>query len=302
MSNQDSMRDADASVELAHEPKPAKQPLDARMGSQLFWVGGLIAAAGGAVCAFGPQFLPAQAELIGRVAARGITPGALWCAAALMGSLAIFARALGRNLEVLGQTDDQSLLIEQVAMDLAQTRSSMQELRVEFVYLKDHVTNMGRDLPTQIASANESTTRDAMYRLAASLDQVGARLEQRIRTQHGTLEGTLQEVQQSLQTTCDQIAQLQESFSQGPGPGPGLPPIPGTWELPTEPASAPISLGVLDHLADEHSSDAAAQIELGGPLPAGQPSYEEKLIQLTQLLADPRVRAAADGMSRSRGL
>ena len=300
MSNQDSMKDADATVEVASETQTAKKPLDVSMGSRLFWTGGLIAGVGGALCAFGPQFLPAQAEIFARVAARGITPGALWCAAALMCSLGMLARALGRNLEVLGQTDDQSLLIEQVAMDLAQTRSSMQELRVEFVYLKDHVTNMGRDLPTQIASANESTTRDAMYRLAASLDQVGARLEQRIRTQHGTLEGTLQEVQQSLQATCDQIAQLQDSFSQMPAPG--LPPVPGTWELPAEPASPPISLGVLDHLADDHAGESSAQIEIGAPLPAGQPSYEEKLIQLTQLLADPRVRAAADGMSRSRGL
>jgi hypothetical protein len=304
MSNQDSMLDADASVEVSSETTSAKQPLDAQMGSRLFWLGAWIAGAGGALCAFGPQVLPAQAEFFARVAARGITPGALWCAAALMGSLAMLARALGRNLEVLGQEDDQSLLIEQVAMDLAQTRSSMQELRVEFVYLKDHVTNMGRDLPTQIASANESTTRDAMYRLAASLDQVGARLEQRIRTQHGTLEGTLQELQQSLQSTCDQVAQLQDSFSQGLGSGPSLalPPVPGTWELPAEPANAPISLGVLDHLADDHAHDDSAQIELGAPLPAGKPSYEEKLIQLTQLLADPRVRAAADGMSRSRGL
>lgn len=301
MSNQDSMKDADASVEVSRQPESAQKPLDASMGSKLFWFGGLIAGAAGALCAFGPQFLPAQAELFARAGARGVTPGALWCAAAVMCSLAILARALGRNVEVLGQTDDHGLLIEQVAMDLAQTRSSMQELRVEFVYLKDHVTNMGRDLPTQIASANESTTRDAMYRLAASLDQVGARLEQRIRTQHGTLEGTLQELQQSLQSTCDQIGQLQESFSQLPATS-GMPPIPGSWDLPQEQAPAPISLGVLDHLADDHSNEDSAQVELGGPLPAGQPTYEEKLIQLTQLLADPRVRAAADGMSRSRGL
>ena len=300
MSNQDSNQDADASVEIARESNSATKALDAAMGSGLFWMGAVVAGVGGALCAFGPMILPAQAELFARVAARGITPGTLWCAAALMGSLAIFARALGRNVEVLGQKDDHGLLIEQVAMDLAQTRSSMQELRVEFVYLKDHVANMGRDLPGQIASANESTTRDAMYRLAASLDQVGARLEQRIRTQHGTLEGTLKELQQALEASCDQVAQLQQGFGQAGASS--LPPIPGTWELPEQPATPPISLGVLDHLADDHTSDDAGQIELGAPLPSSQPTYEEKLIQLTQLLADPRVRAAADGMARSRGL
>ncbi len=285
--------DAEAPVEVVSGTRPGKKPLDAWMGSLLYSLAGLIAGAGGLLCAFGPQFLPAQAEFFARVAARGITSGALWCVAAVMFALSMLARALGRNLEALGQTEDNSLLIEQVAMDLAQTRSSMQELRVEFVYLKEYITNLGRDLPAQIATANESTTRDAMYRLAASLDQVGARLEQRIRTQHGTLEGTLQEVQQSLQATCEQVTQLQQSF------GPGT--APGAWELPPEPAAPPISLGVLDHLVDERGADSAFP-EFGAPLPAGQPSYEEKLLQLASLLADPRVRAAADGMTRSRGL
>jgi hypothetical protein len=182
----------------------------------------------------------------------------------------------------------------QIVMDFSQTRSSMQELRVEFVYLKECVSNLGRDLPAQIATANESTTRDAMYRLAASLDQVGARLEQRIRSQHGTLESTLQELHQSLQATFEQVSQLQQSF---------VPPAtPGAWELPPEPASPAISLGVLDHLADTRADSGFAVEEFDAPLPADQPSYEEKLVQLASLLADPRVRAAADGMTRSRGL
>jgi hypothetical protein len=172
---------------------------------------------------------------------------------------------------------------------------------VEFVYLKEHITAMGRDLPTQIAEASESATRDAMYRLAASLDQVGARLEQRIRSQHSTLEGTLQEVQQSLLATCDQVTALQQSLQQDSAP-------PGGWEMPPEPAKTPISLGVLDHLADERaatehlSADLAASLAAPLPAPPDQASYEEKLTQLAQLLADPRVRAAADGMTRSRGL
>ncbi len=294
MSNQDSMKDAEAPVEIVSGTPSEKKPLDAWMGSLLFSLAGLLAGVGGALCAYGPQLLPAQAELFAHAASRGITSGALWCVAAVMFSLSVLARALGRNLEILAQSDDNSLLIEQIVMDLSQTRTSMQELRVEFVYLKEHISNLGRDLPAQIATANESTTRDAMYRLAASLDQVGARLEQRIRTQHGTLEGTLQEVQQSLQATCEQVTQLQQSYSQGGAPG--------AWELPAEPASPPISLGVLDHMADSREAPDAGHADLGAPLPTGQPSYEEKLVQLASLLADPRVRAAADGMARSRGL
>jgi hypothetical protein len=179
--------------------------------------------------------------------------------------------------------------------DLAITRTSMQELRVEFVYLKDQINNMGRDLPTSIVAANESSTRDAMYRLAASLDQVGARLEQRIRSQQGTLESTLQELQQSLQATCEQVTQLGETLQQQSSAAAD------GWSAPAEPPAPPLSLGLLDHLADdEHSSPSLNGGDYGAPLP-GQPSYEEKLLQLAQLLNDPRVRAAADSMTRSRG-
>lgn len=289
------MQDAEPSVEVEAGTQPQKKIVDAWMGALLFSAGGLLAVLAGAFLAYGPRFLPAQAQLIEHASTRGITAGLCWGIAVVMFSLSLFARALGRNVEALSQTEDTRDLIDPILTDLAQTRTSMQELRVEFVYLKEHISNMGRDLPTQIASTTESTTRDAMYRLAASLDQVGARLEQRIRSQHGTLEGTLQEVQQSLQATCEQVAQLQQCFAQ-PAQAPA-----GGWDMPAEPQAPPISLGVLDHLADEHAGEAPVP-QYGAPLPAGAQSYEEKLVQLTQLLADPRVRAAADGMARSRGL
>lgn len=295
MSKQDSMQDTELSVEPGSENQSGKRPVDAWMGSMRFSIAALLTGLLGAFCAYGPKLLPAQAEYFQRAAANGITTGVLWSLAAGLFGLSILARQLGRNLEILAQADDQSPLVDQVVMDLAQTRTSMQELRVEFVYLKEHITTMGRDLPTQIAEASESATRDAMYRLAASLDQVGARLEQRIRSQHSTLESTLQEVQQSLQATCDQVAQLEQSLHKDPA-------APGGWEMPAEPVPPPISLGVLDHMADDQTTQRPRS-DYAAPLPAlDQSSYEEKISQLAQLLADPRVRAAADGMTRSRGL
>ncbi|MBK7643233.1 MAG: hypothetical protein IPJ19_09305 [Planctomycetes bacterium] len=266
------------------------------MGSLLFSIGGLLAGVGGVFFLYGPKLLPAQAQVFEHASAQGLTPGVLWAVSALMFSISILARSLGRNLESLAQSDDHGLIFDQFVTDLAQTRTSMQELRVEFVYLKDHLANLGRDLPTQIAAANESTTRDAMYRLAASLDQVGARLEQRMRSQQGALEGTLQEMQQSLQSTCEQVTQLQDSLLQGV-------PASGGWDLPAaEPQAPAMGLGVLDHLADGASPLPQDSSIFDGALPTGQQTYEEKLEQLSQLLADPRVRAAADGMARSRGI
>jgi len=290
------MQGAEVPVEVVSGPlSPAKQ-VDAWMGSMLFSIGGLLAGLAGAFCAYGPKLLPSQAPLFEHAMSRGITPGLLFGVSVVLFSLSVLARSLGRNIETLAQSDDQSGIVEQITTDLAVIRTSMQELRVEFVYLKEHVSGLGRDLPTQIASANESSTRDSMYRLAASLDQVGARLEQRIRSQHGTLEGTLQEVQQSLQATCEQVSQLQQSLSQGGATASG-------WDMPpAAPEAPPISLGVLDHLADDQAPTNLSSLGLGAPLPAGSESYEEKLMQLAQLLADPRVRAAADGMTRSRGL
>ncbi len=279
------------------EPSTQRR-LDPSLGSNWLLVAGLGAALAGAFVGFGAKLVPDQAHLIQQISSRGVSAGVLWCSAAALLGLGLVARRIGRSLDLIADREEENFVIEQLASDMAQSRASLQELRVEFIYLKDALGTLGRDLPARLSEASENSTRDAMYRLAASLDQVGARLEQRIRSQQGTLEDTLHELQSSLQMTCEQVSQLTLGMTTAPSPSPA-----SGWEVPAEPAAPPIGLGVLDTLGDEQPLDlgwdAAAAQSVQAPLPSMQPSYEQKLSQLSELLSDPRVRAACDSLVRS---
>lgn len=295
MSNEDSLSSETTASSVS--PTRGRSAIDPALGSHWLFAGGLLAAAGGAFLGFGAHFLPAQAHLVQQISARGVTTGVLWGTAALLIGIGIVARRIGRGLDLVGDREEEAFALEQLASDVAQSRASLQELRVEFVYLKDALGTLGRDLPTRLSEASENSTRDAMYRLAASLDQVGARLEQRIRSQQGTLEETLRELHSSLQMTCEQVTQLSLGMT------PGAAPAPGWGEIPSEPVPPPIGLGLLDTLGDEQSAaagwDAGAAQAVPAPLPSVPTSYEQKLSQLSELLSDPRVRAACDNLVRS---
>jgi hypothetical protein len=79
------------------------------------------------------------------------------------------------RLELLHDLDGSERL-QQFAADLTQLRASMQELRIERVHLESALNA----LPHDLAQAQENATREAVFRLAASLDQLHARFDQRM--------------------------------------------------------------------------------------------------------------------------
>lgn len=252
----------------------------------LAWAG-FLCLLGTAGLMFGGRLIPPQADVLQRVQSHGLTPGLLLACAGVMFASHLASRWVGRHLAALGDRAEQDFALEQIAADLAQTRSSLQELRVEFVYLKESVSVLGRDLPVQIGEASENSTRDAMYRLAASLDQLGARLEQRIRSQQGALEEGLQDLRLTIQSDLESRAPGQVASHPG-GP---------SWDA--APAS-PVGLGVLDTLDDLPAATTSWEA-LPPALPAVDPTYDEKLQQLEYLLGDPRIRAACEDRTRSAG-
>lgn len=267
--------------------KGATGASDPASGAGWLGLGGFLCLLGSAGLLFGGKLLPQQADLLQRVQSHGLTPGLLLACAGVMFASHLASRWVGRHLARLGDRAEQDFALEQIAADMAQTRSSLQELRVEFVYLKESVSALGRDLPVQIGEASENSTRDAMYRLAASLDQLGARLEQRIRTQQGAIEEGLQDLRLTIQSDLE---------SRAPAPIASHPGGP-SWDA--APAS-PLGLGVLDTLDDLPAATTSWEA-LPPALPAVDPAYDEKLQQLELLLGDPRIRAACDERTRSAG-
>lgn len=91
-------------------------------------------------------------------------------------AVAWLSRMESRRLAEMEHRLDPTSRLEALGTDLAQVRASMQELRIERVRLESALNALPRDL----AQAQENATREAVFRLAASLDQLHAKLEARM--------------------------------------------------------------------------------------------------------------------------
>jgi hypothetical protein len=265
-------------------------------------------------------------------------------------------------------------LLEQVAASQVHSRQSLDRLaraHTELVeslgLVQDRIQSMAHGQQALIeqqqqqqAPREDSAGQEAIFRLAASLDQLGARVEQRMQSQFETFQAGLQQVGDEIVTAQADLRSLFEQLPSGIAAGEvgdpfseplpaGEPPAEPLAEALAEPPAEPLaeppaveeeptaampapgpeplsSLGVLDDIPDE-SSEPLPPLRGGtiGPIPQGDDAGAEepplgpihksdvhspaerameldtqtKLTQLTDLLADDRLRAALEDMRRS---
>ncbi len=118
-----------------------------------------------------------------------------------------------REREAREGADDQSLLLEQLASDLALTRGGMQELRVEFVYLKDIVQSANKQTVDPTTGLDEAQA--AVFRLAASMDQLGGRLEARLKSQDSVFHEVIAALRTEISATNTSLTELRLRIEQG---------------------------------------------------------------------------------------
>jgi hypothetical protein len=118
-----------------------------------------------------------------------------------------------REKEARSREEAQALVLDQLASDMALARGGMQELRVEFVYLKDLVQSAQKsdlDPATGIDEAQAS-----IFRLAASMDQLGGRLEQRLKAQDAAVHEVMGLLRSEISTTSSSLHDLRLRIEQG---------------------------------------------------------------------------------------
>jgi hypothetical protein len=199
-----------ASIAFAPTPQAAKD----RTATWLFTLGFLIGA-GALGLALVPQLLPQHGWILKACAKYGITSAPLLLTGLVFCGLAMAARGQARAIAQADPAAKLGMLLEQVASDVAQMRGGMQGLRVELVYLKDAATaqrQVERDIGTGEVVEGQ---RDALYRLAASLDQVSARIEQRMAAQHTELQSAISELKSNAEATSARIGDLAGTSANG---------------------------------------------------------------------------------------
>jgi hypothetical protein len=189
----------------------------------LLLAGGALAVAGVAL-EIVPEVAHQYAWIVNGFAKHGVTGMPLALCGLIFLGLCVVSRARDkadartaeltrREREAREGADDQSLLLEQLASDLALTRGGMQELRVEFVYLKDMVQSASKQSVDPTTGLDEAQA--AVFRLAASMDQLGGRLEARLKSQDAVFHEVIAALRTEISATNTSLHELRASIEQG---------------------------------------------------------------------------------------
>jgi hypothetical protein len=151
----------------------------------------------GVAIAILPTVMPGNAWMVRSLAAKGLTSAPMLVGSFVLWGLCLNSRSSrSRAQSVTDAALSTSPAIDNLAAEVAHLGDGLQGLRIEFVYLKDALQS--QQDRNQSAPANDAAG-DAMYRLAASLDQVGARIEGRLHASHGELSQALQGVASTIE-------------------------------------------------------------------------------------------------------
>jgi hypothetical protein len=188
---------------------------------------GLIQFLTGAALIVVPSALPQYAWIVQGLARRGVTGLPLYVGGVVLTGLWLATRTNRARAEAARDgAVAAAAAIERLAGDVGHQGDGLQGLRIEFVYLKDALQNQIEKSQSPAPASADSNASDAVFRLAASLDQLGARLEERINANH-------RELGQSLQTVTKEVEAL-KVIASAPRPEPEPKVLKATDELDSE--------------------------------------------------------------------
>jgi hypothetical protein len=265
-----------------------RRPLSGVWGALLVLAGlGLVAAGLGLVLL--PRFAPEYEWSVRNLARQGVTGGPLAICGALLVAFGWLSRGQARMSRQVADQPDAQIFLEHVAQELASLHEGTQGIDARLGALRDATQGLIEAVEARESlSGTDADARDSIFRLAASLDRMAARLEQGQIARH-------QETATALETLGARIEELalQAAAAATRAPEPGT----------KHEASDGRTLGLLDQL-DENGAPRPAQpsevlrISPSASDDAGSSAAPTaaQLEELRSLLSDQRVRRALEGL------
>jgi len=282
---------------------------------------------GGIAAVVLPRYVPGTAKLFAALARNGVE-GPLVCGFGLVLAAVAAGTRGSRNREPsdvptsIPEREPAPRLADdpwarEVSSELARLRGGVHDLRVDFVYVKDALGRL-QQAAAQSDSGSGRDTEAAIFRLAASLDQLGGRIEHEISSQRTWLADALERDARRPVAEVTPLPRFADPYYQAfEGVGHEIHVDEGfvsaeddlhvevsldddtTWSA---------GLGVLDEideprapLANGKTSPSGRPSSSGGfldELESGAADIEGKMAQLRHLLSDPSVQRALESRTR----
>lgn len=197
---------------------PERESATGGLTALLFWAGGVVATGLGIALALGERITPEVGWVSTQFARSGVDAGPVIACGTLAFGGAWITRMLRRHGTQLARTLDQGLMLSKLAKDLSGLRENIARVQLEFAEVQQTnrtLLNLSREQAA--AAAQNEPTKDAMFRLAASMDQLGARLETRVHTLFDSLEQRVGALDKRLEETSQihrsELGRLEERLT-----------------------------------------------------------------------------------------
>jgi hypothetical protein len=230
---------------------------------------GFVCILGGSALSLLPQFSWKAEQVLAGFDHMGIHGGAVAVGGLVLVGLGLVRRQVSSSGKLGGDYED--LLFEQIAADIVLSRGTLDHLQDVTDGLQQEISGLSRGISALSGEVSRLATQpapqpvvtggndDALYGLAASLDKLGARLEQRIKAQHDAVQDHLEEMTTTLMHVRRSAELVSAQVEQSAFAAPVAAPV-AYAEPHAEPAAEPEhveqtevdqrKLGLLDTLDD----------------------------------------------------
>ncbi|HTF90697.1 MAG TPA: hypothetical protein VK843_19920 [Planctomycetota bacterium] len=334
-SDEEGLDDSHAQEGTTRHGSAMPQPVHAPSGfdAAFLMLLGIGCVAGGLALSLGPKVSWKVAQIATGFKHLGVEGGVL-----AMGGLILVAIGMLRRGQIALRTPspeqaEDRAMIEQLTKDSIRHSEELAHMESGLAHVEAEVTASRRVLEERMqansqailsavtAPKDSGSSEEAIFRLAASLDQVGMRIEQRLKTQYTALQDHLEDVGAAILSARNQVQGLQRSGIDHAAAlrnevqtqvETALEQT-GYWSTERQNQGQTPSLGVLDSLGDDNQNDEELE-SIDAALPedpeearehgaATPPMFDQdeidtktRLVQLSTLLTDPKLRKALEGI------
>jgi hypothetical protein len=211
---------------------PAHKPSGRSAQSSLLFLMGLGATLAGMALVAAPKLSSQADEIMTGFDHLGVHGGALVMGGLVLLGIAMVLRQVTQVAAFASQSSEDTSLLESVAADVLQVGSVIEGVQASLKGLAGELGGLGSAIAAvgeQVAAARPGSdslgSEDAIFRLAASLDKVGAKIEERLKTQFGDLTERLGKLEAAVAETAKRLERSQ-------APAPAMPAAPAPRPAP----------------------------------------------------------------------
>lgn len=226
------LEELDSELETAHSGAQSTAP---RSGAQagLLLLAGFGSALFGLAISVGPLASWKAAQIMVGLDYLGVHGGTLFVGGLVLMGLGMLRRGQHAIAVNADEAHGDTAVIEEVATDVVQMRNALDHMQRVSSQVQDEVGELKRIIEAQVqvqaqvqaaapTAPTGDTQGDAVFRLAATLDKLGARIEERMKSQFSTLQERLTSVESSFETSQEAIEGQLEQLARASVPEPEL--------------------------------------------------------------------------------